>query len=152
MVKLFLSIWPSNTMITSTIVKHFLHQENQINKPSKIYPRLFKLCQSGKILLNLVTLVGTPFKLSLSHSLNHAFTFAFYVSVALHCLSLPQLFVFVSLCLYSLFVLLLLYSFCIMSSVARLQNFCSIFSHIKWWNFAQLHSKLRKYAKNIVKF
>ena len=59
--KLFQSMWPSAPMKTCPIVKHFCHSRINIlpnNKRTlKFFPSLLKLCQSGTISPNLVTLV-----------------------------------------------------------------------------------------------
>ena len=71
---LFLSIWLFPSMKTCPIAKHFAKVRLKfcriLNKPSKICPRLLKLCKSGEILPNLVTLVcrKVPVSQSVSQS------------------------------------------------------------------------------------
>ena len=56
----FKNIWPSTTMKTCPIVYDIFTTQGSIfcqilNKPSKICPRLLRLCQNGEISPNLVT-------------------------------------------------------------------------------------------------
>ena len=67
--KLFLSIWPSTTLKTCPIVKKIATFgpifRQILNRPSKICPRLLRMCQNGEISPNLVTLqVGKQCKVS----------------------------------------------------------------------------------------